>query len=136
MNVACKLLAASVLSAAAAAYAGPAGAAPITAPSSLRSAVTPAIQTVQWRRGRLWSRGYYDAYTYVPAYHGYAAGYAYYAPTPPAYVSGDYAYFQGPSYTVELIRGAGAYYCAQRFRSYHPASRTHMGYHAERRPCP
>lgn len=119
MNMPCKLLAAAVLATGAASFAAPAGAAPITAPSSLRNAAAPAVQTVQWRRGwrgggwgpaavagaivggaiaatQPWNYGYYDNYAYAPNYgygYNYAPGYA----TGPAGYN-DYAYAPGPGY--------------------------------------
>jgi len=54
--------------------------------------------------------GYYDDYAYAP-------GYAY-----------------GPTYGYRSENADG--YCAQRFRSYDPASGTYLGYDGERHSCP
>jgi hypothetical protein len=59
--------------------------------------------------GALAGRPYY----YGPGYYG------------PGYVD-DYAYSPG----------GGDAYCAQRFRSYDPASGTYLGYDGYRHPCP
>jgi len=69
---------------------------------------------------------------------------------------GSYAYYGGPDYydygpdyyadntyyddgapAVEVgVVGGDASYCAQRYRSYDPASGTYLGYDGERHPCP
>jgi hypothetical protein len=70
---------------------------------------------------------------------------------------GSYAYYGGPDYydygpdysadnsyyyddsapPVEVgVVGGDASYCAQRYRSYDPASGTYLGYDGERHPCP
>src|SRR5215472_10289162 len=72
----------------------------------------------------LWAPGYYGYYD------GYYPGYAY----APGYAYGDtYAY--EPGYTSVPGGGNGAY-CAQRYRSYDPASGTFLGYDGIRHPCP
>jgi hypothetical protein len=53
------------------------------------------------------------------------------------YYNDDYYYDQGPS--VAVVPDAGgdsAAYCAQRYRSYDPASGTYLGYDGLRHPCP
>lgn len=165
MKMPCKLLAATMVSIGVATFAVPAGAAPITAPSSLRHAAAPSVEAVQWRRewrgggwgpgavagaiiggaiaaAQPWNWGYYDAYAYAPGYsgYGYAPGYAY-APAPgytyaPGEAYGDYAYAPGPGYSVGYSGGGDAAYCSQRFRSYDPGSGTYLGYDGMRHPCP
>jgi hypothetical protein len=129
MKMPCKLLAAAALAAGAGSFAVPAGAAPITAPTSLKNAAAPQVEAVQWRRGwrgwgpgvvagaivggaiaatQPWNYGYYggpyDAYAYDPGY-GYAPGYSYdlgYS-SGPVYSYGPgaaYAYAPGPSYSA------------------------------------
>jgi len=68
----------------------------------------------------LWAPGYYGYYD------GYYPGYAY-AP--------GYAYGDTSGYTSVPGGGNGAY-CAQRYRSYDPASGTFLGYDGIRHPCP
>lgn len=74
----------------------------------------------------LWAPGYYYN-GYYPGY-AYGGGYAYddtysYAP--------GYAYDQGYA-----VGGRNDAYCAQRYRSYDPASGTFLGYDGIRHPCP
>jgi len=54
-----------------------------------------------------------------------------------------YGYYDEPGYyaedsTVAVVPDGGdsAAYCAQRFRSYDPASGTYLGYDGQRHPCP
>jgi hypothetical protein len=61
-------------------------------------------------------------------YYGYG-GYPYYGYDDTAY----YPYGYGVSYAAA---GNGSAYCAQRFRSYDPASGTYLGYDGLRHPCP
>ena len=63
------------------------------------------------------SRPYYG-YGYGPGYYGY-----------------DYGYAPGAVVVEGSGEGAEAY-CAQRFRSYDPASGTYLGYDGLRHPCP
>lgn len=155
MNLPSRTLAVALLVAAPTALAGSANAAPISGPLSLHEATTPALQTVQWRGrgwgwgGRGWGWGgaaaglaagaivggaiaatqpYAYGYDYAPDYYGYdyAPGYTY-AP--------GYAYSPGYSYGYSS-GGGDAAYCAQRYRSYDPASGTYLGYDGIRHPCP
>jgi BA14K-like protein len=79
------------------------------------------------------------------AYGGYGYGYGYdpyYADT---YAYDDGAYYD-PGYTVAFdqplvgveqpVGVDASSYCAQRFRSYDPASGTYLGYDGMRHPCP
>jgi hypothetical protein len=149
MKMPCKLFAATVMALGASSFAAPVDAAPITAPSSLRNAAPPSVETVQWRRGwrgwgpafatgaivggaiaasRPWyGYGYYYDYAYAPGYaygygYDYDPGYAY----APGYTAG------APGYTA----GDSVAYCQQRFRSYDPATGTYLGYDGLRHPCP
>ena len=120
-----------------ASLATPAAATPLAAPSAVQNAVTPAVETVQWR----WRRGAWaplagaaiiGGYAYAPGYrYGYGNSYNDYAYSPGYRSSG------GPSYTYEYSSGGDAVaYCKQRFRSYDPASGTYLGYDGQRHPCP
>jgi BA14K-like protein len=141
MKVPLKLLAAAAFAVGASGFAVPAGAAPITAPSSLQNAASAPVESVQWRRwgwgpglaagaiiggaiaaSRPWyGYDYYDDYAYSPGYSYYAA------PT----------YSYGPGYTYSYSdRGDDDAYCSQRFRSYDPASGTYLGYDGRRHSCP
>lgn len=75
---------------------------------------------------------FYDDYAYNS--YPYDDTYAYY--NDPNY-SDTFAYDSGPSVGVSVTSG-GDYpaYCAQRFRSYDPASGTFLGYDGMRHPCP
>jgi hypothetical protein len=54
----------------------------------------------------------------------------------PDYYAGGYAY-EEPGYVVAPEAGPdAASYCAQRFRSYDPASGTYLGFDGARHPCP
>jgi hypothetical protein len=64
----------------------------------------------------------YD-YDYSPGYYGYG------------YDPGYTAYSYAPGYET-VAPGGDAAYCAQRFRSYDPASGTYLGYDGFRHPCP
>ena len=108
-----------------ASLATPAAAAPLAAPSAVQNAVTPAVETVQWRgrRGLGWApfagaaiiggaiaasrynnyydNNYYGDYAYSPGYrYGYGNSYGDYAYSPGYRYSygnsyGDYAYSPG-----------------------------------------
>lgn len=77
------------------------------------------------------------------------SSYAYYGGGPgyydPGYYGDDYAYDSGYDYGGDVGYDAGvavapggdaSSYCAQRFRSYDPASGTYLGYDGQRHPCP
>jgi hypothetical protein len=64
----------------------------------------------------------------------------YYGDTGPGYY-GDTYYDNGPYETgteVAVVQDGGvdASYCAQRYRSWDPASQTYLGYDGQRHPCP
>ena len=63
---------------------------------------------------------------------GSALGYGYYDPS---YYYDDYAYddYNDPGYVVSSAVDPA--YCAQRYRSYDPASGTYLGYDGLRHPC-
>lgn len=77
---------------------------------------------------------------------GFAAGAAIGGLGSYAYYGGGYyddPYYYGDSYydepSVAVVPDGGgdsAAYCAQRYRSYDPASGTYLGYDGERHPCP
>jgi hypothetical protein len=54
-----------------------------------------------------------------PYYGGYGAG-----------------YYDDPGYYAAVPGGGNDAYCAQRFKSYDPASGTYLGYDGVRHPCP
>jgi BA14K-like protein len=76
--------------------------------------------------------GYYPSYAYDP---GYVTGPAYaYAPD----YDQSYAYGAGPTYARPAYAAPGRddAYCAQRYRSYDPASGTYLGFDGVRHSCP
>lgn len=93
--------------------------------------------------GRHWRGGYHRG----GFWPGFAAGaaigglgsYAYYGGSyyDDPYYYGD-SYYAEPSVAVVADDGGGdsAGYCAQRYRSYDPASGTYLGYDGLRHPCP
>lgn len=111
--------------------------APSTAP--LGAAINTGVATDVQYRGRGWrGRG------------GYRGGRGYYrrGPGPGAVIGGLAAgaiiggalaaqrpYYGGPYYGRPGYSSAEAY-CAQRFRSWDPVSRTYLGYDGLRHPCP
>ena len=67
------------------------------------------------------------------AYYG-GPGYGY----GPDYYSDNPYYDAGPDFDVVTVVPAGGYpsYCAQRYRSWDPASQTYLGFDGLRHPCP
>jgi hypothetical protein len=85
-----------------------------------------AAATAPW-----WAPGYYGGYGY-----SYAPGYAY--DDTYAYAPG-YVYGTAPGYTYApgyAYGGRDDAYCAQRYRSYDPASGTYLGFDGVRHSCP
>jgi len=67
-----------------------------------------------------------------------ANSYAYYGGPDYAYAP-DYTYYDaGPDADVVAVvpQGGDGAYCAQRYRSWDPASGTYLGYDGQRHPCP
>ncbi|NEU99008.1 BA14K family protein, partial [Bradyrhizobium uaiense] len=61
------------------------------------------------------------------AYYGYG----------PGYYDDSYGYYDDSApVAVEAAPGGDASYCAQRYRSYDPASGTYLGFDGLRHPCP
>jgi hypothetical protein len=64
----------------------------------------------------------------------YYYGSPYYAP---GYYDDSYAYYDDDApVAIEAAPGGDASYCAQRYRSYDPASGTYLGHDGQRHPCP
>lgn len=111
-----------------------ANAAPIAPVPALQKSGAPALQSVQWRWGWRGGRGWAPGLA-----AGAIVGGAIAATQPWAYGGyyDDYAYAPGYSYGSGYgYRGDAEGYCAQRFRSYDPASGTYLGYDGERHSCP
>jgi hypothetical protein len=82
--------------------------------------------------------GYYRHGRFFPFAAGIAAGaalgaYAYY--DDPYYYGAD-PYYYDEGATVVVPGGGDASYCAQRYRSWDPATGTYLGYDGQRHPCP
>jgi MFS family permease len=120
---------------------------PVTDALVIKNAVPASVENVQWRRG--WRGGGWgwggaaagfiagavvgSALT-APYYYGYGPYYPgpyYYGPPAPP----DYGPPAGPAYGAP-VAGDAAAYCAQRFKSYDPATGTYLGYDGVRHPCP
>jgi len=91
-----------------------------------------------WRHhGGRWWPGAVAAGAALGAYAAYDGGYY---DTGPAYYADDTYYdsgFSDDGATVAVVPGGGdASYCAQRYRSYDPASGTYLGFDGLRHPCP
>ncbi|MGC2081867.1 MAG: BA14K family protein, partial [Bradyrhizobium sp.] len=68
--------------------------------------------------------------------YAYYGGPGYYDYGPDYYADNSY-YYDDSAPAVEVgVVGGDASYCAQRYRSYDPASGTYLGYDGERHPCP
>jgi len=142
MNRSSKIFALALIAATAPWLVSPASAAPLSSPLALQNAVTPSVETVQYRRG--WRGGYRGGYGGVGL--GFAAGaifggailgagrpYGYYGY--PGYAYGpvyDQGYVAGSPYAG----GSEVAYCEQRFRSYDPSSGTYLGVDGRRHSCP
>jgi len=110
-----------------------AAATPFADPLAIKNASGTDIETV-WGRGFGWGFGagflggaILGGALAAPYYYGAPYYGAPYYP-PAAYGPG---YYSGPAYG-----GDGAAYCAQRYRSYDPASGTYLGHDGVRHPCP
>lgn len=110
-----------------------ASATPATHALALKNAVPSTVETVRWggwHGGWGWGWGGFAAGAIIgsaltaPYYYGGYYPYAYpYPPPPPAYYGG-------------AAGGDAAAYCAQRYKSYDPATGTFLGYDGARHPCP
>lgn len=120
-----------------------------------RAAVAPAFSGTRsvatagnWQGGRNWSGrnwhhrrgGFWPGFAAGAAIGGlgsyayYGGGYGGYYDDP--YYYGD-SYYDEPSVAVVPDSGGdSAAYCAQRYKSYDPASGTYLGYDGQRHPCP
>jgi hypothetical protein len=166
MNVPSKILAVALLAATPAWFAGSAAAEPIGASLGLHGTPDATVQTVAWRGGfggRGWGghgwggRGWWGGgaalaagaiiggavaasqpwygydYDYAPGYYNYGYDPSYYSY---GYAPGGYSYGYAPGGYVSAAPDEDAAYCAQRYRSYDPASGTYLGYDGLRHPCP
>jgi hypothetical protein len=148
MVVSTKIVAATLVAAAALWVAQPAAAAPMSSSLGLQNAISPLSESVQYRRG--WNGGYRGGYYrgggFGGAGLGLAAGaiiggaiigatqpYGYYGYS--GYDPGS-SYDPGYGYVAPYAGGDEVGYCQQRFRSYDPRSGTYLGFDGFRHPCP
>jgi len=135
MNVLSRSSIAALMVAATPCLAAPANASQIASSLMLKNAVTPATETVQYRRG--WRGGGYGGAAVGLGIAGALIGGAIVGATQP------YGYGYGPGYydpvyvaPAPYVGGDAVSYCAQRFRSYDPYSGTYLGFDGFRHPCP
>jgi hypothetical protein len=123
-----RIFGATIIAASAAWMPLPAISAPLQADAALSKATPAAAQTVQyWRR-----RGYYRGYGYRGYYNrGPSAGAVIGGLAAGAIIGGAIAAGQANAAAQQ-----NAAYCAQRYRSYDPASGTYLNYDGNRYPCP
>jgi hypothetical protein len=155
MNLPSQAFAVALLAATPSMLPGSAGAQPPGAPL-LQDTGSATVETVAWRGGfgHAWGGGWRGGHGWwggpaaglaagaiiggavaasQPWYgydYGYAPGYAY--DYDPGYSGNGYA----PGGYVAAPPGGDVAYCAQRYRSYDPASGTFLGYDGLRHPCP
>jgi hypothetical protein len=160
MNMSSKAIALALMVAAAPWLVVPAGALPISSLAGSQDAAAAPVETVQYRRGWGGGRGVGIGagfvagaiiggaiagsrpygYGYGPGPYGYS-GYAAPGYVQPGYVDQGYV-DQGDvddGYVAVAPGGGGgggAAYCAQRYRSYDPASGSFLGFDGLRHPCP
>jgi hypothetical protein len=111
--------------------------------AGLNTVAPGAVETVRWGgRGWGWGLGGFAAGAIIgsaiaaPYYYGGGYPYGAYYPAYPAYGYPPPAapYYGGPAYGA--APGGDPGYCAQRYRSYDPATGTFLGYDGQRHPCP
>jgi hypothetical protein len=92
-----------------------------------------------WHNGRWWPGAAFAAGAALGSYAYYGGGYG----DPGYYYDNGYYGDYGPDYysdsgvaVAPAPVGGDASYCAQRYRSYDPASGTYLGYDGQRHPCP
>jgi hypothetical protein len=108
-----------------------ASAAPMIDGSALKTAAPVPLEDVRWHGGWGWGLGAFAAGAIIG---GALAAPYYYGP---GYYPGPY--YPAPYYARPYYEGAPAgdvAYCAQRYRSYDPASGTFLGNDGHRHPCP
>jgi hypothetical protein len=100
------------------------------------AAGNPGWRGGNWHDGRFHHGRFFPGAAFAA---GVALGGGYYGPdyyydNGPYYDDQDYGYDTGVVAIPET--GVDASYCAQRYRSYDPASGTYLGYDGLRHPCP
>ncbi|PJG50192.1 BA14K family protein [Bradyrhizobium forestalis] len=122
-----------------------AGAAPRPALSPSFSGTRSVATAGNWQGGSNWSGRHWHHHRHGGFWPGFAAGAAIGGLGSYAYYGGGYyddpyyydSYYDEPSVAVVPDNGGdSAAYCAQRYKSYDPASGTYLGYDGQRHPCP
>jgi hypothetical protein len=146
-----RLVATVVLAAGIGSAATVASATPVADALAIKNAVPAGVESVQWRRG--WGGGGWGwrggGWGWGGAGAGFVAGaivggalaapYSYgYGPYPGPYAAPPPPVYYGPPappvYGPPVADAAA--YCAQRFKSWDPATGTYLGYDGVRHPCP
>jgi hypothetical protein len=120
------LLGALLAGAVAFTFSVPATSAPLIAQSGLSTAIPSSIESVQYYRHRHYGYGHHH-------HHGGGAGALIGGLAAGAIIGGAIAAGQANAAAAAQQNAA---YCAQRFRSYDPASGTYLGLDGYRHPCP
>jgi hypothetical protein len=118
---------ATLIGATALSFSAPASSAPLMTQPGLATAVPSSTENVQWRRGY----GYGPRYGYGRRGYGYGGGAVLGGLAAGAIIGGAIA-----SSNANAAAQQDASYCAQRYRSYDPASGTYMNNDGNRYPCP
>ncbi|WP_407112402.1 BA14K family protein [Bradyrhizobium sp. LMG 9283] len=128
-----------------------AGPAPRPALSPSFSGTRSVATAGNWQGGSNWSgrqwHGGHWRHRGGGFWPGFAAGAAIGGLGSYAYYGGGYGYYDDPYYydsyydepSVAVVPDSGGdstAYCAQRYKSYDPASGTYLGYDGQRHPCP
>ena len=138
MNTWCRTSVGALMIAAIPLLSSPSGAAPMPLQLALQNAMSPTVETVQYRRGgRSFRRGGAAIGAGISgaiiggAIIGATQPYGYYRPyyDRRAYYPGYVVVPQYPMYDPVA-------YCLRRFRSYDPSSGTYLGFDGFRHPCP
>ena len=117
------------------------GAGPVVSGGNFAGRASPQFAQRGFRgdrdHDRHFGRGAFIGGLAVGSALGYGYGYPYYGDD---YAYDDSYYDTGPGYAVaspgyEVSGVADPSYCAQRYRSYDPASGTYLGYDGLRHPC-
>ena len=138
MNTAWRMSVGALMIAALPLLGSPAAAAPMPLLPGLQNAVSPTVETVQFRRGgRSYRRGGAAIGAGIAgaiiggAIIGATQPYGYYRP-----YYDRRAYYPGYVVAPRYPMYDPVAYCLQRFRSYDPLSGTYLGFDGFRHPCP
>ncbi|MFK4507847.1 BA14K family protein [Bradyrhizobium daqingense] len=134
----------------------PTGGSFVAGAAAARPALSPSVggprdvaTAGSWQGGRNWSGRHWHHHRRGGFWPGFATGVAFGGLGSYAYYGGGYgyggyyddpyyygSYYDEPSVAVVQDGGGDSAYCAQRYKSYDPASGTYLGYDGKRHPCP